>query len=440
MVARKMRSQLEFFSVASECLAVAHDTRLAACEASDEAWVPRLVRLSDAYGLSPIERELLALNALCKAPVTMTGRRSLISSSSDWSRGAPLELRATHAAPFDITIFCEEERSHAKDGLVSVGRSYSGAATATITDEGALFLCGRPLSKAQRLKLEGTKAAAILHAEDGDSGDMHSAAAEVAEAMRSKLADAAAAQSHTLAEVGQAPLDVDGGPSRGTGGRSEDAALGAEADTQLPSVSSLIRSASQHSERVETTVERAPSDDSAAPEGGTIPLVRTMSLGDADEAELEPYKDNLSYMDDQFQMLVCAARVGKSRRDAELKEAGSSGRRNPWDPPDGSASGVNKHELAAKLRHARNKIQARLSKTISAGLPLPRLEVLCQMLKLSQFEHDVVVFLVANTVSPVVSVVFEQSGIARDRFNSGVLVRHILATFTESFKEQVAKR
>eukprot|EP00439_Symbiodinium_sp_Y106_P012056 s5541_g1.t2 len=85
------------------------------------------------------------------------------------------------------------------------------------------------------------------------------------------------------------------------------------------------------------------------------------------------------------------------------------------------------------------RISHRLKLTKEAGLEVPRLEALHQKTKLDDFEKNVVVMLVGNTLSPKIQATLNV-GERRFLANAPLQVRVILETFCRDFKEEVQKR
>lgn len=80
--------------------------------------------------------------------------------------------------------------------------------------------------------------------------------------------------------------------------------------------------------------------------------------------------------------------------------------------------------------------------TRNAGLPVPRLNTLCQRLGLDEFEKMVVVLLIGHTVSPMMKEVLDslaENGLNSNRYQGAerITIKMLLHTFCSTFKEQV---
>ncbi|CAE7905496.1 cdc48 [Symbiodinium sp. KB8] len=178
-----------------------------------------------------------------------------------------------------------------------------------------------------------------------------------------------------------------------------------------------------------------PEMPNGAGQDGQEVIATASETAGEDDAELlqQPYRESLDYLNDQFSLLECEIRIAEHRRQSTKEDVGIE------EPFLLRSRKVNVFEHEAKRKLALARISHRLKLTKEAGLEVPRLEALHQKTKLDDFEKNVVVMLVGNTLSPKIQATLNV-GERRFLANAPLQVRVILETFCRDFKEEVQKR
>lgn len=128
-----------------------------------------------------------------------------------------------------------------------------------------------------------------------------------------------------------------------------------------------------------------------------LPLTSVASPNSPTSASssLKPYaaEGQLEFLEDSFQIIALMIKGNVARMKDDMKKEGAASRYNSYDAGELKGS---KRELAAKLRVQENRVQARLRKTVEAGHPLPRLEVMNQRFRLDPFEKKLILLLIGE--------------------------------------------
>ena len=105
---------------------------------------------------------------------------------------------------------------------------------------------------------------------------------------------------------------------------------------------------------------------------------------------VKPYHSSLEYLSDQFSILTLQIQISREHLKRELKEHITEEPSTfSWDS-EKHAKRANVHEFEAKMRLIRTRMARRLDLSLKQGTTgLPRLEALCEKLKLDDFEKTV---------------------------------------------------
>lgn len=112
--------------------------------------------------------------------------------------------------------------------------------------------------------------------------------------------------------------------------------------------------------------------------------------GEGENGDLAPYKTDMEYLEDGFNVIQEACKVYNFKEKPSEDDRYQSTKR----PVEALM-----REAEAKQRKALSRFSRRLAKTRAAGVPLPRLELLVDKLKLDHFERMTVLTLVGATLS-----------------------------------------
>ncbi|CAE7203586.1 cdc48, partial [Symbiodinium pilosum] len=275
--------------------------------------------------------------------------------------------------------FLQEKRQHVTEGIVRIqDGGYGEAKEPTVSPEAVHALMGKELTTEQRLKLSSTVIDTVLRGDAPPFEEPRRSDAPVA----SPTAPALAAPEP---DAPDAPEPIPNGDSL--------------------ALAQLLQ---------EATVSETGGDEDA-------------------ELLQQPYRESLDYLNDQFSLLECEIRIAEHRRQSTKEDVGVE------EPFLLRSRKVNVFEHEAKRKLALARISHRLKLTREAGLEVPRLEALHQKTKLDDFEKNVVVMLVGNTLSPKIQATLNV-GERRFLANAPLQVRVILETFCRDFKEEVQKR
>jgi|GEM_PF-622025 len=333
--------------------------------------IPRLVRLAGEMAWTPGELRCIQVMVLCYVdPVTFNKHelRFLIGL-------AGLSTR-------EFLQFVQPGRRHMKESLVEIEKGISHSVfdhDFRMADEVVKALVGGKLSDDEFLKIDKTALAQVLMAE----ADFNLAAFAVA--------------AGAVTATGEAPADATG----------EEAVADPAADEP------------------EEPPEEADLDGDAPPEPGAPVLAadwggETAPAGNG--TELEPYRADLEYLQDQFELV--ALKIKARKLQLENDPFRSSKERSPE---------MVLRELAAMERLQSRRIELRLSLTRKAGAWLPRLEQLAANRGLAWFEKHVLLTMVGVNISQEVVKALDSS-------YGSVEVRDLLYLWSGSLAERIDNR
>ncbi|RME80202.1 MAG: AAA family ATPase, partial [Planctomycetota bacterium] len=145
-----------------------------------------------------------------------------------------------------------------------------------------------------------------------------------------------------------------------------------------------------------------------------------------DKATLRPYRDDLEYLEDQFEWLTLICKIHHQKQEKEENRYRSSSERSPESIL---------RELFARERLLRNRNKKRLALTMEQQGKEPRLERLCRHKNLDEFEKNVLLFLIAYNIS------FEFRKIMSDYLMRSMIdVGTLIEIFVEGLKNRVECR
>ncbi|PXF46186.1 Protein SAV [Gracilariopsis chorda] len=133
------------------------------------------------------------------------------------------------------------------------------------------------------------------------------------------------------------------------------------------------------------------------------------------EADVKPFKDDMDYLKDGFDVVQEACKVHNFREKSNEEDRYTSTKR----PVEAL-----QREANAKLRKAMNLFTRRLTNTTQAGAFLPRLELLVGKLKLAHFERMVILTLVGAVLSQTIRKTLRSDPSAN--YDTGITVSKLL--------------
>lgn len=311
-----------------------------------------------------------------------------------------------------------------QDGLILVDVSYDNKKSPRITAEVAAALTGQVLDDKTRLKLAGTLLLAIVDEDLDTATGTNDCQVSTPAKKRQRL------------DSEQKGLDVEKSELAGL-----NALMGGELDLSSERSTDNIgkSSSSALDEGTEaTTMKKGGSSEATASVGVAGGAVEIEAQAEDPDG---PYTNSLSLLSDYFLMVAEHIKLSREQLKRDMEEVTNDEDKPSWDR-EKSGNKANLREFEAKLRLVKNKIARRLELTSEEGLPAPRLEVLCRVLGLDEFEKKVLVMLVGHTVSPIMKELVDKWGksSAYDSGKGEVTVKTVLYAFCPTFREQVSKR
>lgn len=406
----------------------------------ESPWEPRILRLCGSYKLNEKETDLFHLLAVIQGSTDGHVINALLED--DFQRRVIAMMRIIQMSDAEIEMFCDSDRVHVKEGLIIIDEE-NGVHYSIRTSRAAVQLFyGRTLRRDELLKVSQTALEQIITAEQQSKTDI--LLLEEEEEDDQEMDDGSNELIPTAhSEELRIKRTISTSSNKSSGGLS------------LSRINSL-----QSTPRRGGTSRKRLHDDIATPASTSFDLKELISgslqakkhrpdvdafqaslasLGtDIDESSLTAYTGDsqLEYLEEYFQVVGLMIKSHSARMKDDMKKEGT--RVNNWDV------GEVKHglrELQAKLRVLEGKIKMRLELTAAAGIPLPRLELLSQRLKLDEFERKTIVFLIGRTVSPVVRALLESLGEgSRGYVEDSSTVGQLLATLCQDFKTQIDYR
>ena len=153
------------------------------------------------------------------------------------------------------------------------------------------------------------------------------------------------------------------------------------------------------------------------------------SEGDSETRWEDPYEDDLDYLEDQFNLII--AQVLSQKGQGDGMSVGDGPHREVFFRR--SDEDAQKRNALARVRLLRARIRKRLHRTESVGGEIPVAEALSRRLRLSQFEHQVLLTVLGVHVSGRFRTLMEIG-----RFSgSSVRVSDLLGMFADGFKKEV---
>ena len=99
-----------------------------------------------------------------------------------------------------------------------------------------------------------------------------------------------------------------------------------------------------------------------------------------------------------------------------------------------------KRELYAKVRLLEGRLARRVEATRQAGRPLPRLEQICELFDLDEFDKHLLVLVIGKTISPIVRTLIETLEQSRTADLEATTVGQALGILCQDFQTQLVHR
>ena len=366
------------------------DGRLIKSSLLETPWQPRILRLCANYKLNEKETDLFHLLAVLQG--TTNGHLINAILDEDFQRRIMAMMRITHMSDAEIDMFCDSDRVHVKEGLIIIDEENGVHYSIRISRAAVQLFYGRILRRDELLKVSQTALEQIINAEQQQSKADLVLEEDDEDEMDDMFDDtASASQSDDLR------LKRTTSTSSRTGGSISLSRMNSFASNQSTPRRGGARKRGHEDSSAPSS--KRPKEESSSPatgfdikelmssamKGKKTPAeldafqASLASLGnDIDESSVTAYSgDNqLEYLEECFQVVGLMIKSHSARMKDDMKKEGTRVN-NYWDV------GEVKHglrELQAKLRVLEGKMKMRLELTVAAGIPLPRLELLSQVI------------------------------------------------------------
>eukprot|EP00040_Diaphanoeca_grandis_P018681 m.98246 g.98246 ORF g.98246 m.98246 type:complete len:1081 (+) comp27046_c0_seq1:117-3359(+) len=381
--------------------------------------LPRPVRLAQIYNLLPSGLEVFQLLVLGFTAKTESYR----SQASAYTEVKDLVSSMCVISALDLENLYLDENKFVADGVLLVDTSYENEKSPRITREVATALYGHELGMKDRLKLAGTEVLKLVN-EDGEGDDTMNVGEDDEAKKVVEVKKVAAVQGD----------DVD----------DDDDDTAFEADVKqaepnrLTSDHFILAELDELMAQETAALSKSPAKKKARRVSDSV-----LALS-ADGKYDKPYDSALDFLDDYFHQVTEQIKLSRERLKRDMKDVVGDDDTQPWER-EKRGTRTNMREFEAKLRMVKNRIEHRLNLTSKAGLPMPRLQMLCSRLELDEFEKMVMVILIGHTVSPMMKEILDslaQKGGLSERFSitDSVSVKLLLHTLCNTFQEQVSSR
>ena len=172
------------------------------------------------------------------------------------------------------------------------------------------------------------------------------------------------------------------------------------------------------------------------------PATTSMEVVDAQEFGLDdqpkPYASDsqLEYLEESFTILGLKIRGNAARIKDDMKKEGTR-MTQYYDSADLKQG---KRELYAKVRLLEGRLARRVEATRQAGRPLPRLEQICELFDLDEFDKHLLVLVIGKTISPIVRTLIETLEQSRTADLEATTVGQALGILCQDFQTQLVHR
>ena len=378
--------------------------------------VPRIVRLSQRLHLS-IKEHL----ALCYLVALHTGPWLTVFVGG--FPASPVTLsRYVGFHPDELCAFILESRAHMKQGIITASdpRLSSKAILDTrllLQQEVLSVLCGVELSDEEAIKIENTALEAVLQEE------------EVVDQATLTPREDERSRNHQKREDG-----LESAQDEEEESSASDSVEGVVDEGGLVCHSEIQPSATKKCETAATMV--TPADVGVRATTGVHHRARKDAL---------PYRNDIEYLDDAFKALAAAIKIRNN--EGEIKDDEEGYFNMPKSKVEASL-----REQRGKQRVALVRWESRLlaTKAINTAAPiddgqsmapswLPRVELVCERLKLSPFERKILLLQVGNVVSHDILIAINGRYVMREGQRE-LTVGYILFVLCEHLSERVQYR
>mmetsp|Transcript_10019 Transcript_10019/g.15147 ORF Transcript_10019/g.15147 Transcript_10019/m.15147 type:complete len:1253 (+) Transcript_10019:82-3840(+) len=442
-------------------------TRLKPANSSSNAFMPRILKLCEAYRLTPAETTLMHLMVVVQGSTNPYVVNSLIEE--DYFKRIICFQRLADLSEADIDAFCDPERAHLKEGLVTSEEDHGIHFNIRCSSTCVKVLYGRQLPSDELLKVSQTALEDILEQEQGS--------ANFTSGSKRPLNGTVDSSKHprSPSSAGLSPSAKKRRTRTGTGGNSGGGTASANVILGLGN-------------------KEGTSGDSFSPgsiglgedmDGSVSTDVLESALASREglSTNLGPYSshDQLEYLEDGFQVVAVMVRANAARLKDDMKKEGT--RMNTWEMGDVKGG---RRELQAKYVLLEKRMEKRIEATKAlveksniapeteattddsvksgdeqsvlqriqcgnssryfdsnseSGYALPRLEIIAQRLSLDAFEKKLILLLIGKTVSPVVKALMDalEQGSGRP-MEDVATVGQVLAILCQDFRTQIANR
>ncbi|XP_019854420.1 PREDICTED: uncharacterized protein LOC105313451 [Amphimedon queenslandica] len=375
------------------------DKRLAATEKTNgEVGLPRVIRLSRRLKLNEKETSILTYVLVAQAS---KGDHHVLrgpfgASMAHFNTSVLNLCRNCDMMLSEMLAFLDSERPHMQQGLFpDVQQSYILQCNLGLDEVSLRALIGAPLKSSDMLKLEQTCLSEVILEEEGNEG------------LRSQF--------DTLQSVGLGP-----GGSGLEKDQTEDEAMEKEEkeeeeeEEQVMDLDELLRT--------ERKREKEELKDIPEPPEVTEP--------ETDSDKLSPYKNDLEYLDDHFQLIYQKLKVNSMEKRMEMEAQLDDELRD-------ARSMRQKREAESKAKFLEKKCEKRLQLTKQSGGTVPRLERMATLRGIAPFEKNVLLTLIGYVIQPNKIMPYEGMFSGQSVFTVGELLRLFCPSLQEQIKHRV---
>lgn len=339
--------------------------------------------------------------------------------------------RLSGISEVDIDIFCDPERPHMKENIVSVDEENGTQFNLRIQKVAVQILYGRKIKSDDILKISQTNLEEILL----DEKNYTEESSPLLLLKRKRSVDSTVDNENDGDEDEDeysAEEDDDEESCQDTRPikimrKGSDSKLSLT-KRALSNVSNLSRNSTIFSE--ENTPSSLLSSNSVL-----------SSLIDPSEVNDSYYdgSSQLEYLEDNFQLIALHIKGNVARMKDDMKKEGTNRYTSSW----GEANSELKHskrEILAKIKLQETRIQQKLLRTKERGIQLPRLEELTQRFQLDTFEKRIILLLIGKTVSPIVKALMETLDTSSRVADEDINVAQALQILCHDFNLQISHR
>ncbi|KAL0484135.1 AAA family ATPase [Acrasis kona] len=347
---------------------------------------PRIVRMCKELELTPKESKavMLVLAAQCATDLAQFENNNV----------GPLAKFCGMDAS-EMLKFTDEQRNHIKQNLIQIDVSYRDALTSSVLKmpkEVMTALCGFTLSAEEFLKIDNTALSKVILEEEGSTGYTESAQ------QSSDLTNDRQQQQMTI-------------------------------DQELASLEEQLSDTNlTQEEEGEFDLYAYMKNEKA---NGNQDEASATKMEELDPSALQPYENDIDYLDDGFQYISTLIRIRKLEVEKDDPDRNlNSGER--------AAAFAKIRELQAKQRMLKAKCEKRIQITIDNKGFVPRLERLARIRNLTPFDQKILLCLVGFIISHDMTV-----ALGNDQFRSwhnNITVGSLLFVLCSNLKSRISHR